>query len=299
MPQQAKPDFTAWFVMQGIIATMEHPAFQDTKDAKSLALYKPLSDAARNLRLVTRITTSLPYSWQHAIHELVTNQGRLKFFCFRKKEIEKQTRQLLQEEGVTQVIVLGAGLDVLSLKLAPEYSHIKFIEIDREESQNFKRQAFDSAHTKFPKNIEYLAADLQNPLAQILGTSKFHDPKSKTLWIAEGFLMFIPEDSVIRIFREMRENSSIGSYAIFTTIPHPYPGNPFAQWIQKCYMRKEKCPYAWTISMEAINEFIRKQHYRLINQISYDKLQNYDRSDKKQENRILIEDIHIACSLDF
>ena len=74
--------------------------------------------------------------------EFATNPGRLKSFCFRKREIEKHTRKLLSTEGVTQVIVLGAGLDVLSLRLAQEYPTVNFIEIDTEESQIFKTNAF-------------------------------------------------------------------------------------------------------------------------------------------------------------
>src|SRR4051812_47242588 len=112
-----KPNFTAWFVMQGTIAAMRHPDFQDSANEKTLTLYQALSDAASKTRLISRIIHNLPYSWQYQIGMLVTDPGRLRHFCFRKREIEKQTRQLLDAKSIKQVIILGAGLDVLSLRL--------------------------------------------------------------------------------------------------------------------------------------------------------------------------------------
>jgi methyltransferase (TIGR00027 family) len=296
MSDQPKPDFTAWFVMQGIIAAMRHPRLQNIRDNATLALYSPLSDDSKKTRTIIKIATRLPYTWQYRIQEFVTNTGRLKFFCFRKREIEKQARELLNAGAIKQVIVLGAGLDVLSLRLAPEYSAVKFIEIDTENSQNFKTTAFKNHDVKLPENVEYIAGDLRNPLPEILANSKFHDAQAKTLFIAEGFLMFIPEDSVVRIFNEIREISAQGSYVIFTTIPHAYPGKLLAQWLQKYVMRKENCPYAWAIAAEKIEDFIKRLGFTPLDCISYEKLQERDINPKKQQSKRLIEDIHIAVS---
>jgi methyltransferase (TIGR00027 family) len=298
MSTQPKPDFTAWFVMQGIVATMRHPNFRELADEQAMRLYQPLSDASRKLRFVTRLATWLPYSWQHTIQEMVTNSGRLKFFCFRKKEIEKAVRKLLASDEITQVIVLGAGLDVLSMRLAPEYSRVNFIEIDREESQLFKAAAFKNAQIELPRNLEFIAGDLRDPLSEILANSKLHNLSARTIWIAEGFLMFVPEDSVVRIFKEIRAESALGSYAVFTTIPHAYPGGLIAQWIQKLYMRKEKCPYAWVVSSDKIKTFVEEQRYTLIDQISYEELQEKHNPKKIQPKKRLIEDIHIAKTSD-
>ena len=108
--------------------------------------------------------------------------------------------------------------------------------------------------------------------------------------------MFVPEDSVIRIFREMREGSIPGSYVIFTTIPHPYPGSVISRWLQKYVMKKENCPFAWTIPIEKLKAFVISQHYRLVQHISYETLQEHHAERKKQLTTRLIEDIHIAAT---
>jgi hypothetical protein len=61
-------------------------------------------------------------------------------------------------------------------------------------------------------------------------------------------------------------------------------------------MRKEKCPYAWTIPMDKIKDFATTQHYTLVDQISYEKLQERDTPLNKQVCKRLIEDIHIAIT---
>lgn len=296
MNSSPKPDFSAWFVMQGIIATMRHPAHREAMDEQALALYQPLSDACRNVRPVARITGLLPYRWQHAISELVTNRGRLKFFCFRKKEIEKQTRKLLDEHGIKQVVVLGAGLDILSLRLAPEYSAVKFIEIDMEPSQRFKMDAFTQARMRLPENVEFIAGDLRNPLSDILARARFYDASARTVWIAEGFLMFIPEASVIRLFKEIKAASAPGSCTIFTTIRSLFPGRMLTQWIRKYYMRRQDCPYVWSITIEELADFTRKLDFTLIDTISYDQVQESHGPDKNQLSESFTEDIHIAKS---
>src|SRR5690606_26037705 len=106
------------------------------------------------------------------------------------------------------------------LRLAREYPAVKFIEIDTQESQRFKTAAFTTHKVPLPDNLEFLEGDLQHPLAQIMAPSRHHDAGAKTLWIAEGFFMFIPEASVRQIFEAARQLSSNGSHLLFTSLPH-------------------------------------------------------------------------------
>jgi len=293
MQPQSKPNFTAWFVMQGTIAAMRHPDFQDTANDKTLALYKVLSDASSKTRLISRLINSLPYSWQYTIGGLVTDSGRLRHFCFRKREIEKQTRQLLSEKSIKQVIILGAGLDVLSLRLATEFPAVKFIEIDTQESQAFKTASFKAAHINIPANAEFIAGDLRNPLASILANSKLFDSTHETLWIAEGFFMFIPEDSVIRIFKEARELSGIGSHIIFTSLPS-YKTTSFLCYALQTFYLMEKSPYQWVIPFCEVPSFVGNLGYQCMFQMDYNTLQKSNMRQKFDINHHIEEDIHIA-----
>jgi len=106
-----KPDFTAWFVLQGIIATMHLREFTGDYPERSLDLYQILAREAGKTRFISKVIEALPYTLQYKIGELVTNKGRLRHFYLRKKEIEKNARKLIDEHAIEQIIVLGAGLD--------------------------------------------------------------------------------------------------------------------------------------------------------------------------------------------
>ena len=296
MHSKSKPNFTAWFVMQGFIAAMHHPDFRDGADDVTLELYRPLADAASKTRLISRIIHSLPYSWQYRIGEMVTNAGRLRHFCFRKKEIEKHARQLLEQGSIKQVIILGAGLDVLSLRLAQEYPAVKFIEIDTKESQGFKVSSLKAGRAPMSGNVEFIEGDLRDPLPSILAYSKFHDPMAQTLWVAEGFFMFVPEDSVIRIFKEMRQNSAVGSCIIFTTIPAKKIASAIGHAIQTLYLKKENSSFHWAMPFDKVPIFIRNLGYEIISQIQCDALHKHYMGEKFNSNHNFAEDIHIAIN---
>jgi methyltransferase (TIGR00027 family) len=294
MSPQPKPNFTAWFVMQGTMAAMHHPDFRDSANDTTLALYQPLSNAASKTRFVSRIIHSLPYAWQYRIGELVTNPGRLRHFCFRKKEIEKQTRALLEGGSVKQAIILGAGLDVLSLKLAADYPAVKFIEIDLKESQEFKIASFRAHNIRLPDNLELLEGDLQNPLSEILATSRIYGNGGITLWIAEGLFMFLPEEGVTRILKEIRQISATGSPVIFTSLPSKRQGTLLGRSIQNFYLNKERIPFEWVLPFNNLPSFINNLGYQLTCHIGCDALhKNYMRQ-KFNGNHHFAEDIHIV-----
>lgn len=124
-----KPDFTAWFVLQGLIAAMHQKVFSSPKNDAALKYLLPLAAEASKQRLMSRFIHALPYSWQYRIGNLTTSPDRMRHFYLRKQEIEKQVRRILAEGDVAQVVVLGAGLDVLTMRLAHELPQVKFIEI--------------------------------------------------------------------------------------------------------------------------------------------------------------------------
>lgn len=288
-----KPDFTAWFVLQGTIAAMHHPSLRDASNNAALALYKPLSDAASKTRLMSRLIHALPYSWQYRIGDLVTNPGRLRHFYFRKKEIEKQVRSLLSG-GIEQVVVLGAGLDILSLRLAPEYRAVKFIEIDTGSSQQFKISAQREGGVNLPGNVEYIEGDLRHPLSDILAKSTLYKGSAKTLWIAEGFFMFIPEEGVVRILREIKQLSVGGSHLIFTSLPTIKQSTTFGHTLQKLYLPTENCSFNWALPFDKMPSFIENIGYRLVHQIEYGALHKGYMGQEFKINHAIGENIHIA-----
>lgn len=290
MNPQLKPDFTAWFVMQCVIAAMKHPAFEDSNNHATLNWYKPLEEEASKSRLLARLIYKLPAGLQYKIGQLTTTTSRVRHFYFRKKEIEAQVRSLLDGGETSQVIVLGAGLDVLSLRLANEYKEVKFIEIDTEPSQTFKTSSFSLHNQKLPENVEFVEGDLRNPLADILKQAKSYSACAKTVWIAEGLLMFIPEQDVTRIFRAIKGLCDTDSHIIFTTLPSLKITSTMGYLIQNLFLNLENCQFKWAIPLDRISAFMENMGYKLTGQIAYEALQtkymkqNFDGKNMAGEN---------------
>lgn len=264
-----KPNFTAWFVMQGVLVAMRHPQFAKARDEAALALYEVLAKSASRTRLLSQIIYKLPYALQYRIGELVTTPGRLRHYLLRKQGIERHMRALLQDGECSQVVILGAGLDVLGIRLANDYPHIHFIEIDMAESQSFKRASLDAASVHIPHNLEFIAGDLRDPLSGILAGSARHRKDAPTLWLAEGLFMFIPESGVRKIFGEMKECSA-GPACIFTTLPCKEQGGAFARNLQKFYLKKEDSQLNWSIDFPDVQPFMQSLGYEMIWQVDYD-----------------------------
>lgn len=289
-----KPNFTAWFVMQGLVSAAHRPAFSGAVPQKTLDIYKALALESSKARLISKLIYHLPYGWQYVIGELVTTEGRLRHFILRKREIEKQARQYLQAGDVSQVVILGAGLDVLSLQLAKDFPVASFIEIDVEESQRFKAAALKAHHIDIPSNVEHLAGDLSLPLAETLARSAFFETGKKTLWLAEGLFMFIPEASVSALFSAMRSVSAEGSGIVFTTIPECAQGSALARKLQKLVLRRESSSFVWSIAAEAVPAYVKKTGWTVSGQIPYHLLHKGYMPQNSDLNMKIGEDIHIA-----
>jgi len=188
-------------------------------------------------------------------------------FIFEKTGNRKKARHRLARDGIKQLVVLGAGLDVLALRLAKEFPDVNFIEIDRAESQAFKTAALLAHDMSLGDNIELVSGDLRNPLWEILAQSKLHNRGEKTLWIAEGLLMFMPEENVAALFEQLQNNCAPASYCIFTTVGSIGQRAICARMLRKLYLRVEKCPYHWVIDARNVSKFIMSWRYSMVEQV--------------------------------
>ena len=132
--------------------------------------------------------------------------GIMLHYVVRKRYLEEITRRSLRD-GVQQVVVLGAGFDMLALRLHQEFPAVTFIECDHPATQQVKQQALQ-AHGLPQSNLQFLPLDfcLQS-LDDSLLTFPQYQPNAATLFIAEGLLMYLEPDNVDSIFRFISRHS--------------------------------------------------------------------------------------------
>jgi methyltransferase (TIGR00027 family) len=172
-----------------------------------------LKEHSAQTRLFLKI---IRQSWFRPIAKLIeriTIPGILVHYALRKKCIRQLARSALAN-GVTQVVILGAGFDPLSSELQREFPTAEFWEIDHPATQRHKVRACSEIGIE---RVHFVAVDLAvaGLEREALNKSDF-DPAKRTFWIAEGLLMYFPADVVSSLMKTLSTLSAPGSEFAFT-----------------------------------------------------------------------------------
>ena len=145
--------------------------------------------------------------------EHITIPGILLHYALRKKGIATLARSALTN-GATQVVVVGAGFDPLSLELQLDFPVAEFWEIDHPATQRQKVRALPKIGAE---RLHFVAVDLSTTGLdkEALIKSSF-DPTQRTFWIAEGLLMYLRPEKVSSLMRTLSSLSTPGSQVAFT-----------------------------------------------------------------------------------
>ena len=113
-------------------------------------------------------------------------------------------------DGARQVLVLGAGLDTLCLRLAPAHPGVQFVEIDHPSTSAAKARGASGEDP--PSNFTMIAADLaEESLAQVLSGCGAWRENATSFVVAEGLLMYLAPDDVRGLFAALTRATGAGS----------------------------------------------------------------------------------------
>lgn len=133
--------------------------------------------------------------------ERVMLRGLIWHWLHRKRRIEELVREALSE-GFSQLLILGAGLDTLPLRLAAKTSPPNIICIDHPATQRAVSGAFpeldrpESRVRLIPMNLSTESLGANQALAAALA-------EQPTIVLAEGLLMYLSPDRVGTLLREI------------------------------------------------------------------------------------------------
>ena len=148
------------------------------------------SASARALRASARWAPTRAFWRWLARHTL---PGAMAHYARRKARIAWHCQAALAQ-GAQRVVVLGAGLDTLALRLATEHPQVQWIELDHPATQALKRAGLARSGRALPPNLHWQAADLSAPHA--LHQAMQDWPARPTVFIAEGLLMYFSPEQV-------------------------------------------------------------------------------------------------------
>ncbi|WP_343245130.1 class I SAM-dependent methyltransferase [Streptomyces sp. SID14478] len=111
--------------------------------------------------------------------------------------------------GVRQVVLLGAGMDSRAFRMDwPEGTRL--FEVDTAEPLDFKASVLRRERAVARCERITVAVDLREDWPSALAEAG-HDPTEPTVWIAEGLLIYLPEDAVELLLARIGAQSAAGS----------------------------------------------------------------------------------------
>lgn len=190
-----------------------------------------------------------------AIRERLTVPGLTLHYVLRKQRIE----ELVRASGIRQLIVLGAGLDTLALRLSREMT---CIEIDHPATQKLKAQLLEfGGHAAA---LELLPVDFtRETLSEALERSSRYRPNEPAIFVAESVLLYLNEAEVRNLFRQLKERVA-PTRLIFTFWQPRTPINfQNATFLADWYLRKHGETGRWAIALGDVRAFVESEGFEV------------------------------------
>ncbi|MGW2280405.1 class I SAM-dependent methyltransferase [Streptomyces sp. NPDC001770] len=126
----------------------------------------------------------------------------------RTKFLDDLLRQA-SASGIRQVVLLGAGMDSRAFRIDwPEGTRL--FEVDTAAPLAFKASVLRQEHAVARCERTTVAVDLREDWPAALAAAGY-DPAVPTAWIAEGLLIYLPEDAVELLLARIGAQSAAGS----------------------------------------------------------------------------------------
>ncbi len=116
--------------------------------------------------------------------------------CFRARLLEEELATA-KRKGVTQFVILGAGLDSTVYRHADLMDGLDVFEVDHPDSQKWKREQLSAMGTIIPGNLEFVAFDFENTTLEKALDTHGVDKNKPTVFSWLGVHMYLTEESVI------------------------------------------------------------------------------------------------------
>lgn len=206
-----------------------------------------LSVSAPDRLLLRSVDHPLTRAMWRGIERFVA-PGIVHHFMRRKAWIECTCRVALAE-GFSQLLVLGAGLDTLALRLAREDRAMIAIELDHPATQAAKRTALSP---ELAGGIRFVASDLgATALHAALRLGESHavlDRTRPTVMVAEGLVMYLERERALGLVADAAR-LPVPRVRLLLTFMDRAPGRPIGfrprNPLVGLWLRSRREPFRW------------------------------------------------------
>lgn len=119
------------------------------------------------------------------------------------------------KNGVTQYVILGAGMDTFAFRYAHDKYDLKIFELDHPKTQELKIKQIKYLGWEFPQQLSFIPIDFEKESLRKLLDDKAFDPSQKTFYSWLGVTMYLAKDSIIKMLRSIADMQSADSTIVF------------------------------------------------------------------------------------
>lgn len=220
-----------------------------------------------HLRLLVRMR---PVSWfliDHALRDLRPSMlGVLIRARYAEQALEAAVR-----DGITQYVIIGAGLDSFALRRPDLMKHLQVFEIDLPSMQAIKRERLRKMGVELPPGLHFVAADLgEVPVMKALAGSSF-DPGRRAFLSLLGVTYYLPTDVIAATARSIAAGVAPGSRFVLDHMlddATAWPEHRRKRAALKAYVAKRGEPMHADYSPEEMSELMAGAGFRTLEAIT-------------------------------
>ncbi len=123
------------------------------------------------------------------------------FVAMRSRFAEDSARRAI-DEGVRQILVLGAGLDTFAYRLEPA-AGLRVFELDHPATQSDKRRRLAEAQIAEPQHVAYVAHDFERGSMTVALEAGGLDPTKRTFVLWLGVTPYLTENATFAALGEL------------------------------------------------------------------------------------------------
>ena len=132
------------------------------------------------------------------------------YLTIRTKFIDDAMLDAVRAGGLTQAVILAAGMDARAFRLEWP-AGLTLFEVDRDDIFDYKEAVLERKGAQPGCDRRIVRADLAQPWTQALIDAGF-DPTRPAAFLTEGLLMYLDEPSVTRLLGAIRTLAAPGSW---------------------------------------------------------------------------------------
>ena len=180
------------------------------------------------------------------------------------------------EESISQIVLLGAGMDTRALRFKSRNEGSKIFELDIATTQQPKIEILNRKGVALPEELVLVPIDFnRQSLSEVLFAAGYEgDQRSLFLW--EGVTMYLTSDAVDSTLAFIRDSAAEGSKVVFDYIYGSVLRRENRFYGEKgIFERVSKAGEGWTFAIEEgeIEHFLSERGFKIISHYSPSELE--------------------------